>query len=82
MDKQAFTIKELLEHLDGSGLVLTDDDLIENGLAELGLDFRCRVSKPEKSEKIEHDPDQPTCPDFCIKCFSVHSKNEPCHIVG
>ena len=31
-------IKEILEALDGYGLVLTDDDLIDERLEELGID--------------------------------------------
>lgn len=31
------TIRDLLELLDGSGLVVTDDDLIDETLAEAGL---------------------------------------------
>ena len=33
------TIKEVLEYLDGRGLILTDDDLLKEFLDELGLDF-------------------------------------------
>jgi len=33
------TIRDLLEALDGQGLVLTDEGLIKEGLTELGLDW-------------------------------------------
>tara|TARA_B100001057_G_C22511269_1_gene817990 strand:- start:173 stop:292 length:120 start_codon:yes stop_codon:yes gene_type:complete len=36
------TLKEILEALDGYGLILTDDELIEERLKELGID----IAKP------------------------------------
>jgi hypothetical protein len=33
----SFTIADFLEHLDGSGLVLTDDELIDEALKEFGI---------------------------------------------
>jgi hypothetical protein len=32
-----FTIAEVIDHLDGWGLVVDDEDLIAEGLAEIGL---------------------------------------------
>lgn len=34
-----FTLRSLIEQLDGAGLVVTDDDLIEMELAGMGLEL-------------------------------------------
>lgn len=40
------TIKELLQELDGAGLIITDDDIIDEALEEMGIDGNTEI--PEK----------------------------------
>ena len=37
------TLEDVLEFLDGRGLILTDDELIEGALAELGMTLETLV---------------------------------------
>jgi hypothetical protein len=46
-------IKDLLEELDGAGLALTDDDLLAEELAKMGLSFDTKVSAtPSATEEL------------------------------
>jgi len=45
--KQKGTIEELLDALDGGGLIITDLDLIEDTLNEMGLSLASMVDKDE-----------------------------------
>jgi hypothetical protein len=45
----AVTIRDLLDALDGSGLVLTDDDLLEEALAEMDLTMETEI-EPNQEE--------------------------------
>ena len=39
-------IRDLLEALDGAGLVITDSDLIDETLAEMGLSQDAEINSP------------------------------------
>jgi hypothetical protein len=43
------TIRDLLDALDGSGLVLTDDDLLEEALAEMGLAMETEIETNQEA---------------------------------
>ena len=42
-----FTLQEILDHLDGNGLVITDCDLIEDALKEIAVSPTAKVERLE-----------------------------------